>query len=157
MPLVNRRADRQPRHTPPVAVVRSRLGLQVLLGVVGVVAVVAGGSAVISGAAQVIGGEGFSVNVDSEFRFFAAWYVIAGVLLLRAIPDIEQHGRIVCTVAAGFVLAACGRLISIVSVGTPDRWYVLLTVVELVLPLVIIPWQLHLSRRSSGRSVGSGA
>jgi hypothetical protein len=118
-----------------------RRGLQVLLAVVGAVAVVAGIYAVLFGADRVVGTTDISANVDSEFRFYAAWYVIAGALLLGALRAVERERRIIRVVAAGFFLGACGRVLSIIATGTPSRLYIALMVTEFVLPAVIVPWQ----------------
>jgi uncharacterized protein DUF4345 len=119
-----------------------------LLLVVAAVAVVAGGSALIRGPSEVIGAAGSSNNVDSEFRFFAAWYVIAGVLLFRAIPSVERQGWIIRAVAGGFFLAGFGRVLSILEVGPPHWWYVVLMTIELALPVILVTWQAFVARRT---------
>jgi hypothetical protein len=124
------------------------------LTVVGAIAVVAGSLGMIYGAAGVIGPSSFSRNVDSEFRFYAAWYVVAGLLLLWAVPRVERERGIVFAVAAGFFLAACGRVLSILDVGAPDRFYVVLTIIEFVLPPVIVPLQILVLRRAAGGEPG---
>jgi hypothetical protein len=127
-----------------------RRGLQIFLAVLGAISVVAGASALLAGASQVIGERAVSNNVDSEFRFFAAWYVVAGVLLLRAIPGVEREGPTIRLIAAGLLLAAVGRVLSLASVGTPHSWYIVLMGIEFVLPVVIVPWQLAVSGRTVG-------
>ena len=129
-----------------------RRGLQILLAVVGAVAVVAGLSAVVFGAGQVLGPNRASANLDSELRFFAAWYVVIGVALLRTIPQIEREGQTIRFVAAGFFLAACGRAISMAVVGAPSPFYIALMAIEFVLPVVIVPWQRRVSRTESSDS-----
>jgi hypothetical protein len=123
-----------------------RRGLQTLLAVVGTVAVLAGLYAVVLGAGQVLGPDRYSDNIDSEIRFFAAWYVVAGVALLRTLPQIEREGRTILFVAAGFFLAACGRAISLAVVGPPSPFYIALMAIEFLLPVVVIPWQRHVSQ-----------
>src|SRR4051812_9846058 len=54
------------------AVMRSRLGLQVVLATIGTVATVAGATAVVQGTANVVQGGDVSPNIDSEFRFYAS-------------------------------------------------------------------------------------
>ena len=121
-------------------------GLQILLAVIGVVMVAAGGQTIILGAAQVLEGGDFSPGVDSEMRFYAAWYPIVGVALLASIQRVESAGLIVRVVGAGFFLAACGRVLSIIQTDTPPTLYVILMVVEFLIPVVIIPWQAAVAR-----------
>jgi hypothetical protein len=58
-----------------------RTGLQLLLTVLGLVAVAFGLLTVFTGGAGVLRGGEVSANVDSELRFYAAWYAGAGLLL----------------------------------------------------------------------------
>jgi hypothetical protein len=98
------------------------------------------------GADLVLDGGTFSRNVDSEFRFFAAWYVAAGLFLLRGLRNVESATFEVRLVGAAFFLAACGRLLSLVDLGSPHAFYVALMVIEFLIPLVIIPWQSLVAR-----------
>ena len=123
--------------------------LRVLLGVVGTVMVVAGAAGVVLGVGTVVGASPVNANVDSELRFFAAWYVVSGVLLLKSLFRIEEAGFVVRLVGAGFFLAGCSRLLSVIVVGPPHRLQMVLMGVELVLPLVIVPWQRAVARRSA--------
>lgn len=123
-----------------------RRGLQVLVGAIGVVAVGAGLAGVLLGADQVLGPGTASPGVDSELRFFAAWYVVAGLLLLRTVREVEREAWTIRIVAGGFLLAAIGRMLSIASAGWPHPLYVVLTVIEVVLPFVVVPWQTVVGR-----------
>ncbi|MFN2590132.1 MAG: DUF4345 domain-containing protein [Actinomycetota bacterium] len=122
---------------------------RIVVAVASVVAIVAGIAGVVFGESGVLGTHVVTPNVDSELRFFSAWYVVAGVLLLLALPNVEREARTVRTVFAGFFLAGCGRAISMVTVGRPHGMYVVLMAIELALPLVVVPWHGRLARRSS--------
>lgn len=122
-----------------------RRGLQVVLASIGAVATVAGGSGVLRGAAEVKGGGPVSAPVDSEYRFYAAWYPVLGVLLLRAARRPEAETTIVRACAAGFFLAACGRVLSIRKLGPPNSVQKLLLGAEFVIPAVVVPWQAALA------------
>jgi hypothetical protein len=135
----------------------SRSGLVGLLGTLGVVATVEGTRGVVQGARQVVAGGPVSANVDSEYRFYSAWYAVLGVLLLRAAPRPEQEAAVVRAAAGGFLLAACGRLLSIRTAGPPHPLQRGLLGVELVLPAVLVPWQARVSRRSPGSPARSRA
>jgi len=90
-----------------------------------------------------------SADVDSELRFYAAWYVVAGALLLRAVRRIESEALIVRAVGAAFFIAGSARLLSLVTVGTPHAFALVLMVLEFVIPVVIVPWQAAVARPAS--------
>jgi hypothetical protein len=126
-----------------------RRGLQVVLMVLGCVAVVAGTATLIFGAASVVGVEDPTPATDSEMRFFAAWYAAAGIALLRTIPRVETQGNLIRGVAVVFFIAGCARGLSWMVVGQPPGVAMLLMVIELALPFVIIPWQASVERAAT--------
>ena len=128
----------------------SRVGLQVFLGLLGAVAVVAGLSTVILGVDSIVGAEAVSAAVDSEMRFYAVWYFGAGVIILRSIAQVEAHKTTISVVAALFFLAGCSRALSWLVLGRPSTLAVVLMVIELALPLVIVPWQAAVARANGG-------
>jgi len=123
-----------------------RAGLVVLLHAVGLVATVEGTRGVVQGARQVVAGGPVSANVDSEYRFYSAWYAVLGVLLLGAARRPEQETRLVRASAGGFLAAAVGRVLSARTAGPPHPLQRALLAVELVLPAVLVPWQARVAR-----------
>jgi hypothetical protein len=101
---------------------------------------------VLRGAAEVTGGGPVSARVDSEYRFYAAWYPVMGVLLLRAARAPEREAVVVRAVGAGFFTAACGRVLSLRSLGPPNTLQKVLMAVEFAIPVVIVPWQAQVAR-----------
>ena len=126
-----------------------RRGLRIFLAVLGSVMVVAGAAGVLLGVGTVVGASAVNANVDSEIRFFAAWYTVAGVLLLRSLRRIEDASDVVLMVAAGFFLAGCARALSWFVVGRPHWQQLVLMGIELVLPCVIVPWHRVVAGRGS--------
>ncbi len=127
----------------------TRRGLQILLGFMGCVASIAGTLSVLFGT-YLQPSHGVVVpSVDSEVRFFAVWYVFAGVALLRAVPKVEEARTTVWAVGIAFFMAGCARLLSWVVVGKPHPSQVVLMVIELVIPFVIIPWHSAVVRRAT--------
>ena len=118
-----------------------RTGLVALLATLGVVATFEGTRGVVQGARQVVAGGPVSANVDSEYRFYSAWYAVLGVLLLGAARRPEHETRLVRACAGGFLLAGSGRLLSARTAGPPHPLQRALMAVELVLPAVLVPWQ----------------
>lgn len=102
-----------------------------VLTIVGIVAVAAGGHTVLTGGDSVLNHGDVSAGVDSELRFYAAWYAV-----------------IVRAVGAAFFLAGSARLLSLVTVGSPHAFALVLMVVEFVIPVVIVPWQAAVARRA---------
>ena len=130
----------------------TRGALQIFLAILGSVMVIAGLGTVLLGAASIVGAEDVSGTVDSEMRFYAVWYVGAGMLLLRSVPRVESERKIVGAVAALFFIAGCARGLSWLLVGRPHNLAVTLMVIELALPFVILPWHAAVARRSAPRT-----
>ncbi|MGH3713336.1 MAG: DUF4345 domain-containing protein [Micromonosporaceae bacterium] len=126
----------------------ARRGLQTLVVLLGTVAVVFGGLSVVTGAGYVWQAGDVSASVDSEFRFYAAWYVGAGVILLSTVRRLESAGSAIRLVCAVLWLGACGRLLSLVTVGPPDRLYLILMAVEFGIPVILVPWQAWVAGRA---------
>ena len=121
--------------------------LGIILAIMGIGMFVIGLDAVFRGADSIPGSGIAAPNIDSEVRFYGSWYAIAGVSLFIASRNVERASLAVVAVAAGFLLAAIGRVISMVTIGEPEPLQKLLTVVEFVIPLVVVPWQVAVSRR----------
>jgi hypothetical protein len=120
-----------------VSETRDQRAFRWTMQVVGAVAVTAGTSGVLRGLAELRGSEVADVNADTEHRFYAAWYATIGAQMLRAARAPEQAGGVVTACAAGFALAAAGRLISWRRFGPPHALYRGLLALELPMPLLI--------------------
>ena len=129
----------------------SRRGLEVTLTVLGLVATVFGAQGVVTGVGGVRKGGRASANVDSELRFFAAWYAVAGLTMLRPARRVESDGATIRVTCAGWLIAACGRLLSARQVGQPDRVFRVLTGAELAIPAIVAPWQAVVARQAGRR------
>jgi hypothetical protein len=127
--------------------VPGRRALQTVLRLIGAVAAVEGARGVLQGTGQVVGGGSAPANVDSEFRFYASWYCVLGVLLLGAARRPEAATVAVRATGTGFLMAACGRVLSMRSRGLPHPSQRLLMAAELAIPAVIVPWQTSVARR----------
>ena len=124
----------------------TRRGLGWALAVLGTIALVFGGLGVLTGASGVLDGGKVSANVDSELRFYAAWYAVAGVVMLGAARHVERDGRLVRAVCAAFFIAACGRVIALVTVGAPHPLFLALMAAEFAIPAIVVPWQAAVAR-----------
>lgn len=119
----------------------TRRGLQVVLVLLAVVAISAGTLTVLTGGSTVVGGGVISPSLDSELRFYAAWYVGVGLVLLWSARHVESAGAVIRCVCAVLLLGAFGRVVSWSLVGRPHPLYLVLLGIELVLPLLLVPWQ----------------
>jgi hypothetical protein len=116
------------------------------LTLLGSVALVAGVLSVLFGVYLIPDHGDVNPSVDSEMRFFAVWYAGAGLVVLRVVPRVEAARLTIRAVAAAFFIAGCSRLISIIVAGNPHALFLVLMAIELVLPLVIVPWQTSIAR-----------
>ena len=125
-----------------------RRGLQVVVGLFGVVAVVSGLATILLGGDSVVGAPTPPPTIDSELRYYSAWYVVAGVLALRSVPLIESETTVIRILFGGLLLGGCARLLSLAAVGRPHSFFLILLGLELLTPVVVIPWQAALARRA---------
>ncbi len=72
-------------------------------------------------------------NLDSELRFYAVWYGVAGLQMLRAASDPDADPGVEPLLAAGWGAAALSRLLSVRAVGRPSRRFVALAAAEAAL------------------------
>ena len=129
-----------------------RRSLQGFLLLLGAVACAAGLLTVLTGASTITGAGAASASLDNELRFYAAWYVAAGVFILRAARAPESQRVVLVAVAAAFGLAATARVLSWIQVGRPSAVAVALLAVEYVIALGLPPWQAAVARHAGGAS-----
>jgi hypothetical protein len=97
----------------------------------GSVAALAGAHQVATGVRGVRAARGaVDPNVDSELRFYAGWYAVAGLTMLVAAarPDVDRSLRPLLEL--GWLSAVGSRLLSTRSAGRPDPLFVGLAALE---------------------------
>ena len=105
----------------------------------GAVAVAAGvhqavtGLGGVLGAGPVVGGDHAARNVDSELRFYGAWYAAAGAMMLRTGSSARADRSTTRVLGAGWLLAATGRVLSWRAVGRPHPLFIALGLAEVAL------------------------
>ena len=137
-----------------------RRGLQVVLAGLALIAIGFGGLAVLTGTAVIPGAGSPGPNVDSELRFYAAWYVAGGVALLRVARRPESEAAVLHLLCAALLLGAAGRVVSWVSVGRPSATFIVLLAIEIAIPVIVLPWHRRVARPyddGGSRGAGSGA
>jgi hypothetical protein len=112
--------------------------VRVLVGLFGVVAIVAGLVVLVGGPDADAGGEHVGASLDSELRFFnAIWVGFGAFALWQALRgDVPQ--KTIAVIAAVLFVGGLGRIVSLVAEGRPDTIYVALMVIELCSPALLL-------------------
>jgi len=121
-------------------------GLTRTLYVVGVIPIVAGALTVVLGADSVPSPGDPSANLESELRFYAVWWIGAGVFLIWLAPRVAERTLEVRVFAGLLFLAGVSRLLAALDTDWPSTGQLILMGLELVLPLVLVAWQARVAR-----------
>lgn len=119
----------------------SRRALRGVFYLGGLVATAAGLHTVIAGAKSLPDQETANEAVESELRFYAAFYVAYGIAVLSTAPRADRATGPVRALAGSLFLAGLGRARGWRSVGRPHRMQQGLLIAELLGPPVITAWQ----------------
>ena len=77
-------------------------------------------------------------SVDSEMRFYAAWYAMAGALMHAAARNRDLDRSLWPAFELGWALAATSRLMSAKAVGRPHALFVGLAAAEAAVALTLL-------------------
>jgi hypothetical protein len=113
---------------------------------VGGVATVAGLHTVAAGARSIAGEDTANASVESELRFYAAFYVAYGLAAIRVAPRADRDSAAVQALAAALFFAGLARASGWLAVGRPHPLHRVLLVIELAAPPAIVAWQKRLAR-----------
>ena len=122
------------------------------LRALGAVAALAGARGVVRGAKEVAGAHAVPAEVDSEYRFYAAWYLATGLSVLRDTADHEATQRGARLLSAGLATAAAGRVLSLRQAGRPSRGQLVLLGAEVAIPAVLQPWSARVAAQRRAES-----
>ena len=138
--------------TKPIAgnkeVIMSKLLLQALTGVVGLMTLALGGMQLVMGVQSPVYGDISLPNspiLDSNLRFFGGLGFGLGVILLLSIVNIEQKTMLFRVSWALAFIGGVGRLISLFLVGSPSMPLLVFTIIEVVGAPIFVVWQSRLS------------
>jgi hypothetical protein len=124
---------------------RSALRAVFYLG--GLIATTAGLHTVIAGAKSLPGQKRANPTVESELRFYAAFYVAYGVVALRVAPRAERETLTVRALAGALFFAGLARACGWLAIGKPHGVQRGLLVIELAAPPLITAWQARVASR----------
>ena len=124
----------------------SRRALRAVLYAGGAVATTAGLHTAIAGAKSVPGNgpDLASPSLESELRFYGAFYAAYGVLALRVAPRADRDTGGVRAIAGALFLAGAARAGGWLAAGRPDTVQRALLAIELAAPPAIVAWQARL-------------
>jgi hypothetical protein len=126
---------------------RGTRALRAVFRIGGVVATAAGLHTVIAGARSIAHQRTANPSLESELRFYAAFYVAYGVVALRVAPRADRDVAAVRALAAALFLAGLARAGGWLAVGRPHGLQRGLLVIELAAPPIVIAWQRQLLLR----------
>jgi hypothetical protein len=107
----------------------------------GAVATAAGLHTVIAGARSLPGQSAANPSVESELRFYAAFYVAYGLAALRVAPRADRDATTVRALAGTLFLAGLARAGGWLGVGRPHGVQRALLAIELAAPPAIVVCQ----------------
>ncbi|WP_227983776.1 DUF4345 domain-containing protein [Nocardia spumae] len=110
--------------------------LQIWLVVFGLVCVGIAVAHLFSGTASIIGGGSVNATIDSDLRFYAVLFGAYGLAVAWCARDVERKAVAINLLGAIFFAGGLARSIAWAASGTPNWFYVLMTPVELVVPVV---------------------
>jgi hypothetical protein len=115
-------------------------GLQVFLGVFSLIPVIFAILGFVHGAGR-LSPEGVTVDLDNQYRYFSGMYLVVAFLLWSIIPAIEKHGRTLFLISAAIFIGGLGRVMSMMTMGSPSQDQVVALGIEMVVPVLFVVWQ----------------
>ena len=122
--------------------------LQALLTTVGLVAMATGVFALVTGSGGMPGKIEADATVESELRYFAAFWIAYGAIAFRTAPRVATATTAVRVLALAMFIGGLGRALAWIDVGRPHGLMVVLMVIELVLPALLVVSQQRVARAS---------
>ena len=118
---------------------------QIFLAVFGATCIAIAAMHIALGPAAIPGSIPVNATLDSEDRFFATLFGAYGVALLWCVKGIEGKSAVVRFLALTFFIGGISRLVSMGEVGLPHPFFVAMTVLELLIPGVMVFMQRRIS------------
>ena len=115
--------------------------LRAFLYLFGAVAIVAGAWTVVAGSESIPAAGDLNANVESELRFYATWWIAAGVFLVWLAPRAAEQTRALRVFCALLALAATARVFAVIETDWPSTGQTVLMSVEYALAALLPFWQ----------------
>jgi hypothetical protein len=123
----------------------SARALKALFYVAGTVATVAGLDTVIRGVRSVPRQRPGNPSIESELRFYAAFYTAYGLAVLGVAPRADRDTSAVRALSGALFVAGLARAGGWIAAGRPHPLQRFLLGIELVAPPLIVAWQARLA------------
>ncbi|MEP3891858.1 MAG: DUF4345 domain-containing protein [Hellea sp.] len=78
-----------------------------------------------------------NVNAESELRFYSVFWIAYGAILIQTARDLKTHISRVPLLLGLFFAGGLARLAAYFTSGVPHTLFVVLMIVELVLPVIL--------------------
>ena len=124
---------------------RGRKALRAVFYGVGAVATTAGLHTMLAGARSVPGRPPANAAMESELRFYAAFYVAYGLTALRVAGRADRDTASARALAGALFLAGAGRAGAWLTTGRPTTAQLALLAIELGGPPPLVLWQARLA------------
>ena len=126
----------------------SKLALQIVTGLVGIIPVATGVLALMGvlGPVYVALGVPRIVLLDSNLRFFGGVWLGLGLALCWLIPTIERQTVLFRVLWGMIFIGGIGRILSMMLLGWPPVAFVVFTAIEMVGAPLCIWWQVRVSK-----------
>ena len=125
--------------------------LRLVLAVAGMIPTATGIASMTRGTSIVRDAGPVPPSVDSEHRYFAAFWTALGPVLWHTAVHPDQHRARIDAISATVFAGGVARLLSARQVGRPQPVYLGLAAAELVLPVAMTGWQRGWWRRVASR------
>jgi hypothetical protein len=122
----------------------SRRAFRGLFYAVGAVATAAGLHTVIAGGRSVAGEDTANPAIESELRFYSAFYVAYGLAALRVAPRADSDTAAARALAGALFLGGLARAGGWLAAGRPHEMQRGLLALELAGPPAVVAWQSRL-------------
>jgi hypothetical protein len=126
----------------------SRIALRTVFYIGGLVATTAGLHTAIAGAKSLPGQRLANSSMESELRFYGAFYLAYGLVLLHVAPRADNDTTAVRALMGTLFVAGLARAGGWAVVGRPHHVQRRLLVIELAAPPLIAAWQARLVRQT---------
>ena len=120
--------------------------LQSALGIVGLILLVVG----FLGLAYGVADDYYAIDIkstiqgniilDSNLRFSGGVWCGMGIILFWIIPSVEKQKVVFRSLCLMIFIGGIGRVLSMMTLGSPSALFILFTALEVFFPL-LIPWQ----------------
>jgi hypothetical protein len=127
--------------------------LQALLAVGGATAIFISLLHIVIGPACIPGSVRVNATMDSEDRFYATIFLAYGASVLWCSKNVEQKTEPIRLLALIFFMGGLARIISAVFVGPPHQFFIAMTALELVFPLLLVWLASRVSSASASNKI----